>query len=823
MALVRNNVHVAVQTDSAIAVMRHRGTMPNKRLGLPTTASFGIQTITTTIGNDNRMHNRRRTTTSIVHNMGPFVAPISRTVTTAAVAAMATNTRRGGITITDLRGGITMNNSHFLADSPSIQSAYMRRNTAEPTQAGNHTATTCRMADIRSNDLQSTGHTNDFMAVVKEVVIQQLSARITDRSELSELSTRIRNRLVLNLSTVTLSPDQLSLLQLGIGFRPNSTSLSQSPEENAHAAEHVVRKLGFALQTTMWESRDACERLPGAHMRSADTSHSGSSTRNLSRSLSAAFKRFRSALQDNESSVLSDLDIVSAHQLNGFKNALLRELQNADGKVLRNLSAGQETALLQLRRLVSKRQIVVRKADKSRQVCILDPDKYDQAVTAQLSDTSTYLSIPFNLNRKCAALIKQCVRKFVTKKLLTDKQAHALLLYTDEPASRYFYGLPKTHKPTTKWKDGMPPLRPICPDLHTETAASGCFIARYLDPLLRGIKSYCKNSYDLKDRLLGMPQLGPDMVLLTADVDSLYPSIPIGPALHRVVRKLDNKAPEFQLVVQLLRIQLAHNYFCFKDKSFQQIRGLPMGKAWAPVVACIYMDDWECSLWSVLGFEPVVYVRYIDDIFAVFNNRAEAERFLMIAGGHDSNIKLSETNIGRSVHFLDLQISLNDRGGFDTSVYRKDSDLIVLLHRKSAHKTSVKDGVILSQLRRFLRLHTNYTEAGRCMYVFMHLMIQLRGLTSRRARFLWSSFINKIRSGAIPLAHQSPRNDADESTLRFVRSVHIPIPALVRWKRIRLILSQFLDQLNAQQRASLRNIMLYSIAPLPLGVALFRR
>ena len=201
--------------------------------------------------------------------------------------------------------------------------------------------------------------------------------------------------------------------------------------------------------------------------------------------------------------------------------------------------------------------------------------KYDEAVMAQLSDTSAYEPIPFNMNHKCAALIKQCVGKFLKKKLLTNKQAETLLLHTDKPSTRYFYGLPKTHKPAAKWTNGMPPLRPICPDLRTETTATGCFIAQYLRPFMSSIKSYCKDSFTLKDRLLETPLLGPDTVLLTSDVDSLYPSIPIRQALHRVVRKLNNKAPEFQLVVELLRIQLAHNYFCFQDKSFHQVRGLP--------------------------------------------------------------------------------------------------------------------------------------------------------------------------------------------------------------------------------------------------------
>ena len=161
-----------------------------------------------------------------------------------------------------------------------------------------------------------------------------------------------------------------------------------------------------------------------------------------------------------------------------------------------------------------------------------------------------------------------------------------------------------------------------------------------------------------------------------------------------------------------------------------------MGQAWAQVVACPYMDDRECSLWNVLGFEPIIYVRYIDDIFAVFKNRAVAEKFLTTANLHDSDIKLSDTNIGRSVHFLDLKISLNAFRHIESSIYRKDSDLVVLLHRHSAHQPSTKDGVIVSQLCRILRLHTNYTEAERCMHTFMWLIVRLRGLRSRRARLL---------------------------------------------------------------------------------------
>ena len=683
------------------------------------------------------------------------------------------------------------------------------------------------MEAIRTNQRHPTDHTTEFMAVVRELVVQQLSINTADNSELDNLCACIENRLVINLSSTYLTPAQLSLLQLGVGFRPNLPC--DNPNEDAidSAADSIVENIGHALLSTMNE-QCYLQSVPTPLVRRIDTSQDDNPKRELHSCFSNVFKRLLPAIRSESNNILSEIDVVSGRQLKRLKDRLLRELPNADGNVQRNLSTAQLAALRQLNRLVSNRTIIIRKADKSRQLCILDPAKYDQMIMAQLSDTHNYLPIPFNMNYKCAALIKQCVGKFLKNELLSSNQAHALLLHTNKPATRYFYGLPKTHKPATKWTNGMPPLRPICPDLRTETTATGCFIAQYLKPLLNSIKSYCKNSYTLKDRLLDIPRLGSETVLLTSDVDSLYPSIPIGPALHRVVRKLNNKAPEFQLVVQLLGIQLAHNYFAFQDKSFHQIRGLPMGKAWAPVVACIYMEEWECSLWNVLGFEPVMYVRYIDDIFAVFNNRADADRFVQAAATHDPNIKLSDTNVGKSVHFLDLQISINDGGRFETSLYRKESDLIVLLHHKSAHTRGVKDGVVLSQLCRFLRLHTNYVEAGRCMYTFMRLMVRLRGLSSRRARSLWSTFLKKIRSGSISIGRQLDSEHRDRlaqcnSTMRRGRLIRIPVPPTLRWKRMRLVLDNFLSQLNAQQRAGLRNIVLYNSTPPPLGVTLFRR
>jgi hypothetical protein len=674
------------------------------------------------------------------------------------------------------------------------------------------------MVDSPARNHRQSDHVLNFMEVARELVIQQLSNARVDNTELYRLCNTIDNRLVLNLSSTNLSENELRLLKLGVGFRPVRFRQLQEADI-VQAAESAVAKLGRTIRATLYSTD---ERLHPAPRPNTATNVNNAE---LHACLSRVHRRFSSAANTEESDELSDVDVVAAHHLKRFKDNLILEYRNGDERFPNNLDPSLMGAFQRLKQLVNSRQIVIRKADKSRQICVLEPEKYDQAVKSQLSDTTSYLPTAFNMKNKCAALLIQCVREFAKKKLLTDREAKTLLQYTDKPASRCFYGLPKTHKPTIKWTGGMPPLRPICPDIRTETAATGCFIAQYLSPQLDSIKSYIKNSYVLKDLLLRTNSLGPQTVMLTADVESLYPSIPIQPALHRVVRRLNNKAPEFQLIVQLLRIQLAHNYFEFQGQSYQQIKGLPMGKAWAPVVASIYMDEWERSLWEILGFEPAVYVRYIDDIFAVFNNKHDADRFVEAALHHDRHIKLVDVTIHTSVHFLDLQISVNSLGDFETSLYRKESDLIVLLHQQSDHRRCIKDGVILSQLQRFMRLHTNYTEAGRCMRIFMKMMVRLRGLSPRRARRLWGTFLNKIRTGTINIGRYHPAHFTDIAARQLPGRQHavcVTIPPAVRRRRIFALLDNLRDHLSGPQRQALRTVRLDNMRSTPIGVLLYR-
>jgi hypothetical protein len=197
------------------------------------------------------MHNRGRITTNVVHKMDPFVCPITATVTTGPADMYAT-THLAKATITGHRGIITPHSARLPEGLAMRRVARTRRNAADLQGRGSHTATISRMADTPVNQLHSTYHDDDFMAVANELVIQQLTSSRLDCPELEQLRASIESRLVLNLSSPKLTADQLSFLQLGIGFRPNFTEIPRTgTSSEVNAVDCAVQKLAQTMHVSM--------------------------------------------------------------------------------------------------------------------------------------------------------------------------------------------------------------------------------------------------------------------------------------------------------------------------------------------------------------------------------------------------------------------------------------------------------------------------------------------------------------------------------------------------------------------------------------------
>ena len=94
--------------------------------------------------------------------------------------------------------------------------------------------------------------------------------------------------------------------------------------------------------------------------------------------------------------------------------------------------------------------------------------------------------------------------------------------------------------------------------------------------------------------------------------------------------------------------------FLFKDTLYKQIDGVTMGCPLGPTLANFFMAHMENQL-LCNGTEasPKLYLSYIDDIFAIFDNDQSCTKFLEKLNTQHPNIKFIFEQAKNTIPFLD--------------------------------------------------------------------------------------------------------------------------------------------------------------------------
>ena len=97
-------------------------------------------------------------------------------------------------------------------------------------------------------------------------------------------------------------------------------------------------------------------------------------------------------------------------------------------------------------------------------------------------------------------------------------------------------------------------------------------------------------------------------------------------------------------------------YFKFNGKVKQQILGTTIGTKIAPPYACIFMDELETSFLETQEMKPLVWFRYIDDVFSIWTHGQEKlDSFLEELNRCNTFLNLHMTQVKRVFHFLILK------------------------------------------------------------------------------------------------------------------------------------------------------------------------
>ena len=134
-------------------------------------------------------------------------------------------------------------------------------------------------------------------------------------------------------------------------------------------------------------------------------------------------------------------------------------------------------------------------------------------------------------------------------------------------------------------------------------------------------------------------------------------------------------------------IKLMHlstqSMFLYNNKLFQQIDDVAMECSLAPTMANYFFGDMETTLLKKqTSDQPKMYVRYMDDILAVFDNNNACMSFLEVLNNQHENILYTIKKSENILQFLNVVVRINDKG-VDTWIWRKPTNISLFLNFKA--------------------------------------------------------------------------------------------------------------------------------------------
>ncbi|CAL8110124.1 unnamed protein product [Orchesella dallaii] len=356
------------------------------------------------------------------------------------------------------------------------------------------------------------------------------------------------------------------------------------------------------------------------------------------------------------------------------------------------------------RQLQSDKDIVILHADKGNSTVLLDKEVYEEKILSLLN-TPDYTVVTHEPTLDIKKKLHGVLDNVVKRENMEPKDAKQFIksfIPTHSFTPRLF-GLPKTHK-----KDI--PLRPVVDCQKSVTYGVASNLNYILKPITNVSERSVKNSYEFVEKIkkLRIPR---NHKLVSFDVVSLFTKVPIAETIEFIRKRLhenDKWKTRTKLsldeVMELVTICLNTTYFRFRDKTYKQLKGTPMGSPLSPVIADLCMEWVEENV--VTGNPHIKFwIRYVDDIFAIVHERHIKSTCNSLNAFHPS-IQFTleqEPDTKPGIPFLDVFIYRKPDNSLGHKIYRKPTHTNRYLHFTSfhpkAHKISVVDSLVTRAIR----------------------------------------------------------------------------------------------------------------------------
>ena len=327
-----------------------------------------------------------------------------------------------------------------------------------------------------------------------------------------------------------------------------------------------------------------------------------------------------------------------------------------------------------LKELIRCKDLVIQKVDKGNTVVITDRENYLKGIKSLLSDNTKFIPLNIDQNKWLNYIVnleKKLQEHFKTLERdnkISEDEFKSICPIGTRPG--ILYDQPKFYKTVI---NNIPQFRPILWAINTPVYK----LAKYLVPILSPLTV---DDYTVKDSFTFAKEVinfDHNLFMASLDVESLFTNISVDETVENEVDDLfssniyQGKLAKSELYY-LLKLATSESSFIFDDILYKidgVAMGSPLGPSSANAFLCHYEELWLDS--CPLEFKPVVYRRYVDDIFVLFKSKDHLLLFAKYMNTRHKNLKFTfnfEQN--NSFSFLDVK---NTRGsnGFSTSVFGK--------------------------------------------------------------------------------------------------------------------------------------------------------
>ena len=345
-----------------------------------------------------------------------------------------------------------------------------------------------------------------------------------------------------------------------------------------------------------------------------------------------------------------------------FRGLCYSYIYGYDHKKFSNLSKDEIDAY---KSLAQNKSICICKPDKGNGIVVIDKCDYVNKLSNFLSDQSKFVELTDNPTLERERKLQVHLYYLKCRGALDLPTYNKLRPSGSKPGR--IYGLSKVHKTDI-------PMRPIVSSIGTYSYE----LSKYLVDLLKPLTT---NDYTIKDSFSFVNELNSVTnvpFMSSFDVTSLFTNIPLEETIQICLNKLYSDNDKVNNLTRkqlskLLNIACRENHFMFNGKMYDQIDGVAMGSPLGPVLANIFMSHFEQqALSNYTDTKPLMYRRYVDDTFLIFENESNMDSFFSYISNLHPNIKFTrETEQNNNISFLDISITRQFDNTLATSVYHK--------------------------------------------------------------------------------------------------------------------------------------------------------